>query len=351
MALIDREVTVNIHPGGIKPIVNVSQYDNDTGALVVSIIQKSQVWNIPEGADCVLVGTKPDGYGFSYNYTAPSGGFDGTTNRVRFSVTRQMTAVEGPVECEVIISLNSRIVGTGNFILMVERAALSDTTVISDSEIPAIENAQAYAQQASSYAQQAASSASQFYGIGTKLRSGDDLSSTNPFFSPGCYYIEPATARDKLVADYPSKSGGVVFIYSTWSTARPVQVVFTMGSEIYVRAYNGSYWSPWATLKTLGGLSSITANTDLNTVTDKGEYYFSSNTAPYLGNCPITNGGRLTVEESIGSGSSQYIRQILCQYNNPANIYIRSATFNTQQNPNAWSWTHWFKLSTTDYGS
>ena len=238
MALIDRTVTVNIHPGGIKPIVNVSQYDNDAGALVVKTIQGSQVWNIPAGANCTLVGTKPDGYGFSYDYTAPSGGFDGTTNTVRFSITQQMTAVEGPVECEVRISLNSRIVGTGNFILMVEHGALSESTVISDSDIPAIENAQQYAQQAQS-------AAGQFYGVGTRLQSGDNLSSTNPMFPPGCYYVDPATARDGSVNGYPSSNGGVVFIYATWNAVRPVQVVFDINGGVFARGYNGSAWSSW----------------------------------------------------------------------------------------------------------
>lgn len=161
MALVDRKVTLNVCPGSIKQIVNVSQYDNDGGALVVTMMEDTQAFNIPAGANCVLIGTKPDGYGFSYGYAGPSSGFTGDTNVVRFNITQQMTAVDGPVDCEVRVSLNSRVIGTGNFILMVEKGALNESTVISDSDIPYIVNAQRYAQEAEGSAAEAAESAVQ----------------------------------------------------------------------------------------------------------------------------------------------------------------------------------------------
>jgi len=256
--MITQTINLNMVPGSVYPVIHVSQYDNDSGALKFNLFNGS-AFSVPAGSAVVINGTKPDGYGFSYSAT-----YSG--NVVTANVTQQMTAVAGEVKCELRITKNSDIIGTQNFTLMVEPAALDNNTVISDSDIPAIAAAADYAASASSSASAAATSAA-------------DAAST------------------------------------------------------------------LAQTKRLGGVTAVSNGTDLNTMTSIGEYQFSSNTASTLVHCPITIGGRLTVEAGIGINSSQYIRQTIMRYNRADEIFTR-VSVDTGSN-----WTNWYQFTLTDTGA
>ena len=150
--MITQTINLNMVPGAVCPVIHVNQYDNDSGALRFNLFQGS-AFQIPSGSSVVINGTKPDGYGFSY-----SASFSG--NVVTADLTQQMTAVAGEVKCELRITKDSDVIGTQNFTLMVEPAALDDSTIISDSDIPAIANAEQYAAEAAQSAAQAASTLS-----------------------------------------------------------------------------------------------------------------------------------------------------------------------------------------------
>ena len=60
---------------------------------------------------------------------------------VTIDVTQQMTAIAGDVLCELRLRSNAQTIGTLNFILRVEPAPLNDETIISETEIPLIEQA------------------------------------------------------------------------------------------------------------------------------------------------------------------------------------------------------------------
>lgn len=126
---------LNIIPEGVRPVIYVSQYDNQTTALKFSLYKRDTAFSIPSGAAVLINGIKPDMHGFSYAASATSG------NTVTFAVTQQMTAVAGDVLCELRVRTSSQIIGTLNFILRVEPAPLTDETIISDTEIPLIEQA------------------------------------------------------------------------------------------------------------------------------------------------------------------------------------------------------------------
>lgn len=249
--MITQTINLNMVPGAVYPAVHVNQFDNDSGALKFNLYTGSGVFTIPSNSVVVINGTKPDGYGFSYSATWSG-------NTVTANVTQQMTAVAGEAKCELRITKGSNVIGTQNFALMVEPAALDDNTVVSDSDIPAIAAASDYASQAAESAAQAASTLSQ--------------------------------------------------------------------------------------TKKLGGITSLSNNTDLNSVTAIGDYSFSSNTALTLVHCPISIGGRLIVECGIGISSNQYLRQTVMRYNNEY-IYIRTSADTGS------TWTHWFKFDMTDTGA
>lgn len=130
-----QNLNLDIIPEGVRPVVYVSQYNNQQNALRFSLFVNNQSFTIPNGAGVLINGHKPDNTAFSYQAASISG------NTVTCNVTQQMTAVPGDVLCELRIKTSEQVIGTLNFILRVEPAPLNDDSVISESYIPLVEQA------------------------------------------------------------------------------------------------------------------------------------------------------------------------------------------------------------------
>lgn len=130
-----QDINLNVVPSGVCPIVHCSQYDNHLQALRFWLYKDNTPFSVPSGAAVLINGYKPDNTAFSYAATAISG------NVVTFAVTQQMTAVAGDVLCELRVRTEGEIIGTLNFILCVEPAPLTDDSVLSETQIPLIEQA------------------------------------------------------------------------------------------------------------------------------------------------------------------------------------------------------------------
>lgn len=130
-----QNLNLDIIPEGVRPVIHVSQYDNQTNALRFSLFVNNQSFTIPSGAGVLINGHKPDNTAFSYQAASISG------NTVTCNVTQQMTAVPGDVDCELRIRTSTQVIGTLNFVLRVEAAPLNDDSVISESYIPLVEQA------------------------------------------------------------------------------------------------------------------------------------------------------------------------------------------------------------------
>lgn len=167
MAII-QEFDLNLIPDSEAVIVKVSQYDDGTARLKARLYENELAYTPASGATARIEGTKPDKHGFSY-VASISG------NLVTADLTTQMTAVAGRVPTQIVITEPSGQTGTFVFWLDVQKAALSDDTDISDTELPAImdlarenarkaeeaaENAEASAEGAAQSAQDASDSAS-----------------------------------------------------------------------------------------------------------------------------------------------------------------------------------------------
>lgn len=135
--MITQRTRLDMRPGGVMPVVHVSQYDNDAAALIFDLYEDGTAFEIPAGYSVLINGLKPDNYGFSYAAASYSG------NTVICNITTQMTAVAGAVVCELRVrnGAGTQVIGSANFILQVEEAALTDDTIISDTMIPLIEQA------------------------------------------------------------------------------------------------------------------------------------------------------------------------------------------------------------------
>ena len=135
--MITQKINVNLIPGGIKPRVNVSQYDYGSRTLEISLYNGTVPFNVPAGADVIIQGTKKDGRGFQYE------NLDFENNVVTCDITQQMTVFEDEVATELVIVTgtgdNKQQLATANFIINVEPAALRDDVVVSETDIPAIQ--------------------------------------------------------------------------------------------------------------------------------------------------------------------------------------------------------------------
>ena len=130
-----QETNLNVIPSGVRPVIHCSQYDNNLSAIRFKLYKDNAEFTIPSGAAVIINGYKPDNTGFSYAASAISG------NIATMDVTQQMTAIAGDVLCELRVRTESQIIGTLNFVLRVEPAPLTDDTIISETDIPLIEQA------------------------------------------------------------------------------------------------------------------------------------------------------------------------------------------------------------------
>ena len=138
--MITTQTELDVSPGGISPVIHVSQYDTGSRTLQFNLIATAGDLILPNGVMAEIRGTKPDGNGFSYDCI-----LRGKT--VTADVTEQMTAAAGKALCEIVLytgtparegaeaSSDFTQLCTANFILFVERAALDKDTVKSGSEI------------------------------------------------------------------------------------------------------------------------------------------------------------------------------------------------------------------------
>lgn len=229
--MITQSINLNLVPGGITPRIRVSQYDEGSRTLTFVLYNGIQKFTTL-GLSAEIRGTKPDGLGFAY------GSEEGVTYAagvVTCDIKQQMAIVAGEVNCELILMSGDEVLGTANFILDVEKAALNNDTDISSSELPAIialaseqeENAEAwavgtkdgtpvssdapqyennakyYAEQASSAesaAEEAEAEALKSEGFAVGQQDGVDVESGSPYYQNNAKYYKEQAASSATTA-------------------------------------------------------------------------------------------------------------------------------------------------------
>ena len=152
--MISQSYNLNLIPGGVPTQIHVSQYDSGASRLLVFNLYSSDdgvntEFTIPPGASITIEGTKPDKKGFSY-------AVEYSGNVVTVELREQMTPVAGDVVCELKITKGDEILGTANFIISVEPAALELDADMSKTDISGLRE---LVEQAAESASDAASSA------------------------------------------------------------------------------------------------------------------------------------------------------------------------------------------------
>lgn len=136
-----QKVNLNLIPGGVRPVINVSQYDEGR-QFQLAIFNGSASYDLTGKTVVIEVG-KLDGNGVAYDHTDEVNNIPVVAvlgNVVTITTPKQMTAVSGQNNAELKISDSSETIGTLNFILDCEQSALSPETPLSDTQIPALED-------------------------------------------------------------------------------------------------------------------------------------------------------------------------------------------------------------------
>jgi hypothetical protein len=133
--MYQQTIDLNMIPSGVPPVVHVNQYETQLNAFVFQLYNGSEPFAIPNNAAVLMNGLKPDGNVFSFAASSTSG------NTAICNCEQQMVPLAGTVVCELRVRTASEIIGTCNFILLVEEAPLHDDSVISETTIPLIEQA------------------------------------------------------------------------------------------------------------------------------------------------------------------------------------------------------------------
>ena len=127
-------INLDMIPNGVSPIIHASQYDKGQ-TWIFTIFADGVPFEIPAGSQVSIQGTKPDRNGFIYSCT-----YEGS--QVTAIEEQQMTVLPGDVETEIRVAKDNQILGSVNFIIRVEAAALAEDTPISETELAIIEQAE-----------------------------------------------------------------------------------------------------------------------------------------------------------------------------------------------------------------
>lgn len=117
---------LNMSPGGIPPVIHVSQYDSDF-TIVFTLFSTVGGFTIESGTTAMVRGTKSSGTGYSADAA-----INISAKTVTVTGNQQMTAAAGQNIFEIVLKKNNKEISSKNFILLCERAALDADTITDD---------------------------------------------------------------------------------------------------------------------------------------------------------------------------------------------------------------------------
>lgn len=144
---------LNMSPGGIPPVIHVSQYDSDF-TIVFTLFSTVGDFTIESGTTAMVRGTKSSGTGYSADAA-----INISAKTVTVTGNAQMTAAAGQNIFEITLLKGGKEISSKNFILLCERAALDADTITDESvlkELNAIIESAETATQAAEEAEDAA---------------------------------------------------------------------------------------------------------------------------------------------------------------------------------------------------
>lgn len=296
--MITQTLDLNLIPGRVLPMVNVSQYDKDSRTLEFTIYNGDQSFDLT-GLSAYIQGLKPDGHGFNYSANISAG-------KITADITEQMTAVSGRVMCEVIIMDGTDRIGTGNFILNVEAAAMPDNADMSASEYSYIEQLIEDAQSAAAEAAEEVEK-SEAWAVGE--RGGVPVGSSDETYHNNSKYYAGQASGSATTASNASTSA------SSSATLSQSYAVGGTGTRTGENTDNASYYAGQAGTSSSNASAAATlsesyaiggTNSRAGENTDNSKYYSqqASGSATTASNASTSASGSATLAESYAKGGT-----------------------------------------------
>ena len=218
---------LNVTPGTVGPTVNISQYDKGARTIVFELYNEDGTqFTIPANSIITVRGTKPDKTGFEY--ACGAGSYD-----VSFDIQDQMSVLAGIVPSEIRITKNGNILGTINFTIKVEPSALAEDTIISETYLPLLEEAEQFAIQAANSADDSAGYANESAGYASEAESAlNELKNTfNNAFKTEAYNAQYTVAANSSI-NLTEQDFGVYSNVPTGYYAIAIVAVFTGNNSV-----------------------------------------------------------------------------------------------------------------------
>ena len=217
----NQTINLNLIPGGVMPVVHLSQFDQDVdGSLIFNIYNGPVPYDL---TDCVahIQGHKPDGTAFDYQCTVHE-------TYVTAATEYQMTVVAGQYQAEMRISKDGSVVGTVNLVFSVEPSTLTNVD-LSHTDIPELmtEIEQAVVATGAN-AEDAEESAEDSEAWSVGQRNGEDVPATDPTYHNNAKY-------------WSGQSGHYIEDAEAWAIGERGGVPVTSGDPTYEN--NSKYYS------------------------------------------------------------------------------------------------------------
>lgn len=275
--MIIQNFDLNLIPDSAPVVVHCDQYDHGTGRLVIHL--HDGVTDYEPTGSAIIQGVKPDMRGFAYDATLSG-------NTVTADLTEQMTAVDGAVQCQVVVTETTGRTGTFVFTLSVQRSALPDDTDLSESDYQLIEQAIE------------SSEDSEAWAVGE--RDGVPVPSTDPTYHN----------NSKYWAQIASQQGGIPVYYVQTNATPTSSDPFVIPGIDFSKVFK------------------LVVSTQSTTVVNLGSIYLSdgTNTKRYYAYSKRTDGTGVTnvtdyMRICYGSASYCNALEFLCQ-SNKDNTYL-----------------------------
>ena len=123
MALVNQTLKLEITPGGVPPILHVTEYDENM-QVEVQLLQKGQAFLIPSGVTAKVEGSYSGRYPFSENADNVSG------DTVTFTVSKNMTPCAGRAWVKIKLTKDSKPVHSCGFWMDADRHGVEAGDVI-----------------------------------------------------------------------------------------------------------------------------------------------------------------------------------------------------------------------------
>lgn len=138
--MVVENLRVDVTPGGVPLVIHVSQYDAGLRQFVFTPYDKGVAMAKIAGATVAVEATKPDGYAVQHPCTYNN---DGT---ITYTLQEQLAACDGQVWSKLTWrDSNGNILGAKAIVWAVDMAGIEDGAIVSDSDLPLIEQAAEFA--------------------------------------------------------------------------------------------------------------------------------------------------------------------------------------------------------------